>query len=556
MPLKSLSLFSKKFPIPPKTLTLAATLIIGIILLSPFLSFQGFLSQGDHGRELTCFEAVSQGKIPYRDFFWNYGPLPLYYYAFCLKVFGTTINSVLAGRMLLNLLSGLLIFRSLALFVPLRYVFLGTIWFWFFNPDFHFTYCYTGGMTLFLAESYCLLSYIKNARRSYLVMALASVFLLCLVKINVGLAALIGLLGAVPLIDIWLSRSGCQAPKTFYLVAGLVLPVLVLLTYAAFLYTLPLHAMFQCFPYLPNPTTETKIPYTYSAAAGFRWWIAANFRNVVYSWKNAIMAFLIWSSVGLTGQWLASAGFQKSTKPSEKKTFVAAVGVLGILYFLSLHEFLKSGIPYRAAWGQPFIFLLIFLFLGTGLSRINKHVQTLLILSLLLLVVTTHLTYLRQLTVFKNSGKFFTSPRGELILANPPAWIHTVQETTNYLKQHLGADETFFSIPYEPLYYFLTGRRCPTWLYTFFTPYGHVLSVQEGQIIEDLSRRRVNYVLISNQQTSPESSLGMFGVNYGRLLARYIGQNFSEVAHFGDWDVPAGWVEGHAVKIFKRNHPL
>jgi len=56
-------------------LFLILTVVCGIILQWPYLDFQPLLAPGDHGHDLYSFQQVYEGKIPYQDFWWVYGPL-------------------------------------------------------------------------------------------------------------------------------------------------------------------------------------------------------------------------------------------------------------------------------------------------------------------------------------------------------------------------------------------------------------------------------------------------------------------------------------------------
>ncbi|MCR4337341.1 MAG: hypothetical protein NUV91_06000, partial [Candidatus Omnitrophica bacterium] len=166
-------------------------LIVGIILLHPQLSYQSFLSTGDHGRDLYAAEATMHGARPYHDYWWVYGPLMPYYYALTFKIFSVSIPSILLAKMLLKLLSGFLIFSILSLYTPLLFSFLGSLWFWAFQEDFFFTYNHEGGLFLFLMATLCLLKYFQTQKEKYLYGALLSAYLLALVKINFGVGLLL-----------------------------------------------------------------------------------------------------------------------------------------------------------------------------------------------------------------------------------------------------------------------------------------------------------------------------------------------------------------------------
>ena len=54
---------------------LLLTFVSGLILLLPCLIYQDMFAQGDHGRDLYAYAMTLKGALPYRDYFWQYGPL-------------------------------------------------------------------------------------------------------------------------------------------------------------------------------------------------------------------------------------------------------------------------------------------------------------------------------------------------------------------------------------------------------------------------------------------------------------------------------------------------
>src|SRR6266436_4515709 len=92
-----------------KIIFLILTILLSAVYVWPELNFQDLLSQGDHGRDLYAAEAVGHGKLPYKDFWWVYGPLMPYYYGLFFKIFGTHISSVILGKLILRVLGGVLI---------------------------------------------------------------------------------------------------------------------------------------------------------------------------------------------------------------------------------------------------------------------------------------------------------------------------------------------------------------------------------------------------------------------------------------------------------------
>ena len=81
-----------------KCLLLLLVFGTGILITAPYARFQGPLSQGDHGRDLYAAQAVFRGELPYKDFWWVYGPLMPYYYGLFYKIFGIQISSIILGK--------------------------------------------------------------------------------------------------------------------------------------------------------------------------------------------------------------------------------------------------------------------------------------------------------------------------------------------------------------------------------------------------------------------------------------------------------------------------
>ena len=91
-----------------KCLLLLLVFGTGILITAPYARLQGPLAQGDHGRDLYAAQAVYRGELPYKDFWWVYGPLMPYYYGLFYKIFGIKISSIILGKLLLKILGGIL----------------------------------------------------------------------------------------------------------------------------------------------------------------------------------------------------------------------------------------------------------------------------------------------------------------------------------------------------------------------------------------------------------------------------------------------------------------
>jgi len=139
-------------------------LFSGILFHYPTLDFQPLIAQGDHGRDLYSFQLTLQGKAPYKDFWWQYGPLMTYYYAQIFNIFDVSIQSALLGKFFIILGSGLLIYLISAVCMAPFYAFVCTMWFWVFRPDFFYTYNHIGGIFFILLTVYATCLYIKKTK--------------------------------------------------------------------------------------------------------------------------------------------------------------------------------------------------------------------------------------------------------------------------------------------------------------------------------------------------------------------------------------------------------
>src|SRR5579863_6859741 len=112
-----------------KAITLLLVLGAGILITAPYVNYQDYLSQGDHGRDLYAAQAVYRGELPYKDFWWVYGPLMPFYYGLFFKILGTKISSMLLGKLLLRIMGGVLICLGLMEVSSALSAFLCACWF-------------------------------------------------------------------------------------------------------------------------------------------------------------------------------------------------------------------------------------------------------------------------------------------------------------------------------------------------------------------------------------------------------------------------------------------
>ena len=525
-----------------KTLLLILTIIVGIFVFYPQLDYIPHISQGDHGRDLYAFARAYEGDHPYQDYWWVYGPLMPYYYGSFFKALGVNIPSLMVGKLLLIIISGVFIYLSLSLFAKPSISFLATIWYFLTYQDFFFTFNHSGGVALTTITAYCLLLYLNDQKTKYLYFSLISIFLTCLIKVNFGLCNLLGMTIAVLLID-KLNGNRINAKKTrYYLTSLIILPVCVFSIYFLLLHKLPVYAIRQCLPYL-----KSDHPHNISLGGALKLFLDINKFHASQNLANMfIFGILAISILQITLAIKTTKGFF-----ADNKKVAAAFATLFFFYILNLHEFILSGVYYRVFWAQPFSIMLTFLIIAFTTTLLSKFVKNLLIFGLLFcLTMISHNKYF-MMKAIKTPINYMRIERAKTFTINPPLWKYTVFQTTEFLKTNLKKDETFFALPYDTLYHYLTDKKSPTRQLIFFE-HINIPKEQEQKIIKELEEQNINWVLLSSRLSSERKGMGVFGKTYCPIIHKYINDNFEEIVQYGDWVNEPGWAWNHGTKILRR----
>lgn len=519
--------------------------IFAACLLVPNFNFHPMLAQGDHGRDLYAFQQTLQGDKPYRDYWWVYGPLMPYYYASFLKIFGNTISSVLIGKSFLITFSTVIFYLILELIVSRPLALLASMWFILYNPPLFFTFNHYGAIPLMLIICYCVFKYLKSPHSRYLWLASFASILLGLVKINFGIANFVCFWICIYLIDKFNHNPANKHRRWIFINSSLILLISLTVIYIYFLWGLKTHEIRQCLPYL-----SADHPYHLGPLISSYLLIQGIVINIFSDYSNMAMAFLIlvtlWQTICLI--------FIKKSEVAEKRNVALTIIILSLFYVFNLHEYLSSGVTYRWFWTKPFNMLLMFAVIGFGLRTIAKLAQFTLY-GCLLLVITIRVTIMYdQVRMFKNHSQLLDLKKANIYVGNPGDWVYTVTYATKILNLNLKSDELFLALPYEPLYYYLTDKKSPTRQLIFFE-HIKIPKQQEESIIEEIKNKNVRWVLISNRMRSfDEEGMGEFGVTYCPLLAKYIFDNFEEVAEIGNWKMPSGWAWNHAARIYRKKN--
>jgi hypothetical protein len=513
------------------------------IFVWPELNFQDLLSQGDHGRDLYAFDAVTHGKLPYKDFWWVYGPIMPYYYGLFFKVFGVHITSVLLGRALLVIACSVFFYLSAACLMSPGLAFLASAWFTQGRQEFFFTYNHIGGIAAELVICWCILSYIKMGSMRSLWIALIADFILGLVKINFGLAGLVGIILSVLWIDFTKKYPLDAQKKKFYLAAAGLIPLGLGIINWLLLKDLPLYAIRQCLPYFGDDQ-----PYHASPLLVIPYFIAQNWLTFIHSPVGVVIGIVLHGCT-LLGVYLL---ISKKVEKSYRQDVLLALAVIGIFFVVYFHEFLVSGVWYRCYWSMPFLNLFHFIMIAVVFTFIPKFLRIFIMVffgGLTALGIVAHIGIIQSQ---KTPYRYLSMDRGHIYVGNEPQWTDTVNKVTEILNTTLKKDDLFFALPYDCLYYYLTGKESPTRQLIFFN-HIKIPPQQEISVIRELENNKVGFVLMSNRIISNETGLGIFGNTYCPLLGQYVHDNFVPVGRLGgDWNSPPGWANNHGVILLKR----
>ncbi len=526
----------------PKMIFLIALIAVGVISGWPHVHYQELLSQGDHGRDLYAFEEALRGKLPYKDFWWVYGPLMPFYYAFFYKICGLNIASVLLGKLVLKILCAVFFYLTAELIMPALPAFLSAVWFSQSQQDFFFTYNHIGGIAAELFIAFCLFSYITGQTKR-LWWALPAVIVYGLIKINFGLASLAVILTAVPLIDHVQKTPFTDNKKKFYLTALLAVPAIIFVIYWLLVKDLPLYEIRQCHPYFGDDQ-----PHHFSPLITIPYYFSQHFMTFMHSPINMVLGLVLHGSTIATFFFI----WTKRLEPVFQRNLLLCMAVAGLFFVFNFHEFVVSGVWYRTFWSLPFLLLFNFMTMATALGKAVKWLRWLMWSALGILLLLGFVADFATVQQNHQPYQYLSVERGNVFVGNEPQWTQTVNTAAAYLNQTLKKDELFFALPYDCLYYFLTGKESPTRQLIFFT-HIKIPMEQELSVIQDLERNHVNYVLMSNRIVSSETGMGVFGKDYCPLIAKYIAANFTPVARQGgNWQAEPGWGNNHGVIILKR----
>jgi hypothetical protein len=340
------------------------------------------------------------------------------------------------------------------------------------------------------------------------------------------------------------SFPNVPTPKKLFYVTGLfLLPLALAGIYSIFLHGLSVAEIRQCLPYLggDEPYNNVGPLQTIPLLAQII------FQHINADWINRIFCAVILLSGVQTLRLLLTRKID-----AEKRLLTwLIIAYTCAFYVLNLHEFIKSGVFYRAFWAQPLSVFLTFTLIATAVENLKRWVRILLWLTLSLMVALSYLASIERIHMYKIPQQYLRGEHGHVYVGNNRFWLQTVALTCRTLKEQFKKEDLFFALPYDCLYYYLLDKKSPTRQLIFFD-HIKIPPEQEQSIIAQLEAQHIAAVLVSSRQSAHEHGLGTLGVSYCPFITQYINTNFSPIAKIGDWVNEPGWAWNHGTLILKR----
>ena len=512
-------------------------ILIVIGLWAATLDAQPKLIPGDMGRDLYAYHGTLEGKWPCRDYWWQYGPMMLFYYGFWMKVLGTSILSVRVGLGVIYLMSSVIAFRILRLVASPGAAFLGALAFQIRGLYFpYYTFNHEGAIPFLLLSIYFLWKYFYRSEWRYCLWGTISLAGMALVKSNVGITSFSAFFLSLALYEFWMRREGPSpmTPKRWLLLPALFL-LLAGLPYLVMYSGYPLHYVDQCLTMraiYKEPGYSVRTALIHLVLRFFLW------ERVRLAWVALFALFLLFGFLGFR---------RNPAGARERKVFYCIEASLFLYWLFNFTDYALFGQYNRFDfWSVPLMILACGLLGEWSRALWNQRIHFLLALMIFIGILTLPALSVCRAFAMRVPERYLDLPRGKVYVADEElSTVRTIHDASQYLFKNTRPGDRILGIPYLPIYAYLAGRDVALRELNL-TTYDNVTDWQENRMVRDLKNQPVPFVVISN------ADIGQFGVKYSVKLANYVKENYELVETYGGpWKVKSP-ERFHAVQIWKR----
>ncbi|HOX36546.1 MAG TPA: hypothetical protein PL033_01040 [Candidatus Brocadiia bacterium] len=557
-------------------LWLVLTVLLGGLTLLPSFAYIDYPTN-DRGRDLYTAMLAMDAKLPYKDFDWPYGPAMPFYYAAWYRILGVNMLAYETGETVLVMLccAGMFMLgRELlggAGGFALSMLWLCTA------PIHHMSHTgnHIGGILLIILA---LISFVRLLRFDASILRTKgessdspemgrelvkmSVFLglLCLVKLNIGVALAAGMFGSLFIQDALVLKSAGNLDmerilcgmKSSVLSMALFIGI-ICIVYIPLVASMPRAAIGRCFPWMGGyhnlysgfdeslvreisefANDAAMVPVTQLAAKSFKFFRAME-------WFAALAALLAWLLV-------ASLKPARGAKSGASTRLPAS---LILLMFVVAHEYLTAGSWYSLGFFAGPIMTAGFAagvayFAGRVIprelldqrqrSRIGAVAMSSAGLVLCWVAREQSELYVGEISKTNAGWEYLSHPRGGVwhmrMPSDPTSWANTVLYTARRIEAETMPGEAIFVGPMDSIYLFLADRPSVCRLVDF-SGYQNVSEAEENAIIEAMEAQNVRCAVWTNTSVWIKGASERFGDSHCRKLGEYIRNYFPITASYG-----------------------
>ncbi len=525
-------------------------LFILCVLLSclfdwPRLFVQDGFTTGDVGANLFAVDAVLKGSLPYKDFAWNYGPLPLYYNAVFFKFLGSDIHSLIIARLLFKAFFAGVFFLAARCIMSNRAAFLSALLAIALLPEFKHNFSHYMGICIEIGLLWSVLSYAQVQRFKYIAWSAVLLLLLGLIKLNFGIVFLVGVGISLLLLDFFLHRNLTLKRFLVYVLVALVLLNGWVLVYGFLIKGLTWHQIYQCFPYPNGFTNDTRGP---SLIGGIFYLIKVTCDKLRHNRYDYIIMLV----AALSMAWVVAYSFIFKEGKAQWRRHAVILAVLVVFVFCGFHEFIKSRVSYQLYWGKPISLMLISYVVAQACVRAHWVFSMLVALGVLWMSVSLGYQHWKFTERFQKPEQYFEFRGINIYVTEHPKDIKSMLDTAKYLETNIPKEKHFYAFPTLGLYYYLAQKPLPDWLLGFYKLI-KVTPQQEFSLIKNLESKKIDYIVQGAVAYAGFGAWGKFGKDYGRLFDRYMKKYFEEISRQGEWNAnPERYKGGMGTRVFKR----
>lgn len=510
---------------------------------------QPYLSSDDMGKDLYPFEMALRGQWPCRDYYWQYGPVMLFYYSFWLAVGGIHLLSIRTAYAMLYFFSSILSYRSLRLFVSPPIAFLASLGFLIQGMVYPFhNFNHIGALPFLLLSIFFLWKFFREGKVSYCYLGTFALIGMALVKWNVGVTSFFAFLASLLFLKGFPKKR--HSLLLFLIFIATVFGVY-LVQYGGYRQTW----VKQCLTFSSQtvPVAKSFVGQTLEVA------------NPWISFKHLIQWFLVWDRKRLW--WLALflvfgilgfLGFKKrNLTGEERKVFRSATVSLFLFGIFNSADFFVGSHIYRFDfWSFPILVLLMGLMAESAKFLFARQVRILLGGWILVGVLALPLRSVKEAFAARVPERFLDFPRGRIyIVKESLSTVEVFKKGTHFILENTQPAQEILTLPKEPLYCFLSDRRHATREINFEISVP-IPEEEEEELIHRLEAKQVPLVLLSNRDDSnplamAKGEMGYFGKTHLKKLGKYIFEHYREVQAFGAWRAKKPRID-HAIKIFRK----